>query len=161
MLAITDHDTLKGVEPFMDKDLGGVQLIAGTELTCVWNKRMLHIIGLGVDVNSQKLQGYLDSLSELRTARARKIADQLMAMGLPDIFLAAKEKAGGGVIGRPHFARVMLEQGFVASEQQAFKKYLGVGKKGDVKMEWPSLEEAVSVIHDAGGVFYLSAPYKI
>tara|TARA_Y100000782_G_scaffold17213_1_gene17670 strand:+ start:49742 stop:50584 length:843 start_codon:yes stop_codon:yes gene_type:complete len=160
VLAITDHDTLKGVEPFLGKDLDGVQLIAGTELTCVWNKRMLHIIGLGMDVNSQKLQGYLDSLSELRTARARKIADQLMTMGLPDIFLAAKEKAGGGVIGRPHFAKVMLEQGLVTSEQQAFKKYLGIGKKGDVKMEWPSLEEAVSVIHGAGGVSILAHPTK-
>lgn len=160
VLAITDHDTLKGIEPFLDKDLDGVKLVSGTELTCLWNQRMLHIVGLGVDAKSEELQEYLLRLAELRVARARKVADQLMTMGLPDLFSAAQEKAGNGVVGRPHFAWVMLEQGLVATEQQAFKKYLGVGKKGDVKMEWPSLEKAVSVIHRAGGVSILAHPTK-
>ncbi|KXJ57046.1 MAG: phosphotransferase [Neptuniibacter sp. Phe_28] len=160
VLAITDHDTLAGIAQFSDEDLEGIRLISGVEFTCTWNQRVLHIVGLGLDVTSVELKDYLATLSALRLARARKVADQLMTMGLPDLYLAAKEKGGEGVIGRPHFARVMLEQGLVSTEQQAFKKYLGIGKKGDVKMEWPSLVEVLSVIKNAGGVSILAHPTK-
>lgn len=160
ILAITDHDTLAGIRQFTDQDLEGIQLIPGVEFTCAWNQRVLHIVGLGLNVDSEELQGYLSNLAELRLARARKVADQLISMGLPDLYQAAKEKGGDGVIGRPHFAQVMFEQGLVSSEQQAFKKYLGVGKKGDVKMEWPSLTEALAVIKNAGGVSILAHPTK-
>ena len=160
VLAITDHDTLAGIAQFSDEDLEGIRLISGVEFTCTWNQRVLHIVGLGLDVTSVELTGYLANLSALRLARARKVADQLVSMGLPDLYLAAKEVGGDGVIGRPHFARVMLEQGLVSTEQQAFKKYLGIGKKGDVKMEWPSLAEALSVIKNAGGISIFAHPTK-
>jgi predicted metal-dependent phosphoesterase TrpH len=160
VISLTDHDTLNGYAQLTDEDKEGIDIIIGTELTCLWNRRVLHILGLGLDMNSSQLQEYLRGVSELRVARARKVADQLISMGLPDLFEAAKEKAGEGVIGRPHFARVMFEQKLVSTEQQAFKKYLGIGKKGDVKMEWPTLEEAISVIHRAGGLAVLAHPTK-
>lgn len=160
VLSLTDHDTLKGYGQLTADDVDGVQIIYGTELTCQWNRRVLHIVGLGLDVASSELQAYMDNLSALRLERARKVADQLISMGLPDLFDAAQNNAGSGVVGRPHFARVMLEQGVVSSEQQAFKKYLGIGKKGDVKMEWPTLENAVSVIKRSGGYSILAHPTK-
>lgn len=158
--ALTDHDTVRGLSRLNLGDYPDINVIAGTELTCLWSGRVLHVVGLNIDINSDELKNYLDSLNNLRVERARKISRQLVRMGLPDLFDKAAEIAGDGIIGRPHFAKAIVESGRVVNIQQAFKKYLGSGKKGDVKMEWPSLEEAVDVIRKAGGVSIIAHPTK-
>ena len=160
VLAITDHDTIKGVSSLLSEDVSGIKLIVGTELTCLWKGRVLHIVGLNLDVHSSALQGYLKDLSALREKRALKICEQLVKMGLPDIYEDAKSLAGTGIIGRPHIAQALVAAGAVSSVSQVFKKFLGVGKKGDVKMEWPALSDAVAVIKSAGGIAVLAHPTK-
>ncbi|MCP4594970.1 PHP domain-containing protein [Neptuniibacter sp.] len=159
VLALTDHDTIEGVYKLQELR-SDLHFISGAEFTCAWNRRILHIVGLGFDSEAAELRQYFARLSELRKSRAEKIAAQLIKMGLPDLLEDAAAQSGGGSIGRPHFARAMVARKVVSNEQQAFKKYLGVGKKGDVKMEWPSLEEAVSVIRSASGIAVLAHPTK-
>ncbi|WP_415902881.1 PHP domain-containing protein [Neptuniibacter sp. QD29_5] len=160
VLALTDHDTVAGVKALQAENSSEIKIISGTELTCLWNGRVIHIVGLGVDLESDCLNLYLSNLANLRIERSKKMSQQLVSMGLPDVFDQAKQLAGEGSIGRPHFARALREQGAVANEQQAFKKYLGIGKKGDVKMAWPELSETVSVIKAAGGIAILAHPTK-
>ena len=160
VLAITDHDTINGVTSLLGEDLSDINLIVGTELTCLWKGRVLHIVGLNLDAYSSELKGYLSDLSTLRENRAIKICEQLVKMGLPDVYEEAKSLAGTGIIGRPHIAQTLVTVGAVSSVSQVFKKYLGVGKKGDVKMEWPDLSEAVRVIKCAGGIAVLAHPTK-
>lgn len=160
ILALTDHDTVQGVreiERYSDQE---IKIIPGTELTCLWNSRVIHLVGLGFDSGSPELNAYLARINELRVARSQTIAQRMVKLGLPDLYGDAQRLAGNGVVGRPHYARAMVEKGLVANEQQAFKKYLGAGKRGDVKMEWPSIEEAVSVIKRAGGVSVIAHPTK-
>lgn len=160
VLALTDHDTVAGVRDIQAENPKEIRIIPGTELTCLWNGRVIHIVGLGVDLESENLKSYLANLYVLRVERSKKISRQLISMGLPDVYQDAKKLAGQGSIGRPHFARALREQGVVANEQQAFKKYLGIGKKGDVKMAWPELSETVAVIKAAGGIAVLAHPTK-
>ncbi|PIE24920.1 MAG: phosphatase [Neptuniibacter caesariensis] len=160
VLALTDHDTIQGAIELTRSSQYKVKLISGAELTCAWNGRVIHIVGLGFDLESADMSDYLQNIAQLRVERARKITLQLMQLGLPDLYDEAKNLSDGGSIGRPHFAKAMVKLGLVASEQQAFKKYLAVGKKGDVKMQWPDISDTVDVIKQAGGFSVIAHPTK-
>lgn len=162
MLALTDHDTLAGLEEAAAAAaLQNMTFVPGVELTCRWGSRVIHLLGLGINPGHAGWQKYLDHLSLLRDARAVKIAARLEARGLPaDLLEQAKELAGNGQIGRPHFARVLLKQGVVSSESEAFDRFLGQGKTGDVKAEWPDMQEAIAQVKASGGYAILAHPTK-
>lgn len=159
--ALTDHDTVDGLVEAQDvADREDIKLVPGTELTCYWNNRIVHIIGLGIDTASKTLIKYLDGIRQLREERSLLIAQRLKKKGLPDVLELAEEYAGGGQIGRPHFARALVAAGAVNSEQQAFKQWLGAGKIGDVKVEWPQLQQSVESIKESGGFAVIAHPTK-
>jgi len=161
VLAITDHDSVAGIERAVSAANGTeLKIITGTELTCLWGKRVVHIIGLGFDFKNEALMDYLDRLVILRKKRAEIIAEKLQKKGCPDLLLSATQLAGEGQVGRPHFARAMVEAGIVNAENQAFNQYLGAGKVGDVKVEWPDMAEGIRCINSAGGVAVLAHPTK-
>lgn len=160
ILALTDHDTVSGVRDIVANQPEGLRVIPGAEFTCQWNGRIVHIIGLGLDLASTELSGYFLKLDLLRRQRAEEIARRLVKLGLPDLLECAAQHAAGGSIGRPHFARAMVTEKVIATEQQAFKKYLGAGKKGDVKVEWPELSETIMAIKNASGLSILAHPTK-
>ncbi|WP_432472197.1 PHP domain-containing protein [Amphritea sp. HPY] len=161
LLAITDHDTVAAIGPAQQEaSLLGLELINGTELTCFWDTRVVHILGLGFDHQQPQLLAYLERLVGLRNQRAEIIAQKLIKKGCPDLLQAAVSIAGDGQVGRPHFARALVEAGVVSTENQAFNQYLGAGKAGDVKVSWPTMAEAIGVINDAGGIAVLAHPTK-
>lgn len=161
-LALTDHDTLAGLkEAAAAAGERNINFIPGVELTCLWNKRSLHLLGLNIDPDYKGWQAYEARLVDLRERRAEKIAAKLIAKRAPeDILWRAREQAGSGQIGRPHFARALLDAGVVSSENEAFDRYLGQGKVGDVKAEWPAIEEAIAIIQASGGKAILAHPTK-
>lgn len=162
VLALTDHDTLNGVNQILALPDVGLTFIPGLELTASWNNRMLHIVGLGVNPGDDNLNSYLQRLNVLRQERAEKICERLIKTGVSrePLTAAVKKYAEGAIIGRPHIAKAMVDIGVVNSEQAAFKQYLGAGKTGDVKMDWPDFDEAIAVINDAGGEAVLAHPTK-
>ncbi|MGB0468320.1 MAG: PHP domain-containing protein [Pontibacterium sp.] len=163
ILSITDHDTLAGVKQLIAEGLPvDIRLIPGAELTVNWSGRMIHIIGLNMNPDLPEVHYYLSQLETLRNTRAEKIAARLIKAGVPDdhFLEQVKKEAGTGSIGRPHFAKVLVKLGVVNTEQAAFKDYLGAGKVGDVKMQWPDLQEAVDVIRLAGGYSVIAHPTK-
>ena len=161
VLALTDHDTLDGLkEARQAADNTGVRLINGVELTCHWKRRVIHLLGLGIDPQAPGWQAYLQGLRALREGRAEKIAGKLVARGLPDLLEEAREVAGAAPVGRPHFAQAMLNRGLVATPQQAFDSWLGQGQVGDVKAQWPDLAEAVHQIKSAAGYALIAHPTK-
>ncbi|MBV0933424.1 PHP domain-containing protein [Marinobacterium weihaiense] len=161
-LALTDHDTLAGLqEAAVAAAARDIHFIPGIELTCLWGRRSLHLLGLGIDPAYPGWQAYEARLVELREARAAKIATRLVGKRAPaDILERARLQAGAGQIGRPHFARALLQAGVVSSENEAFDRYLGQGKVGDVKAEWPSIEEAMGIVQASGGKAILAHPTK-
>lgn len=161
-IALTDHDTIKGVETarewLSNNSEASLQLISGTELSCVWQGVTIHVVGLNFDVQNTLLDSYLQGLDHARSERAELIASRLEKQGFKGALAGAQAIAGEAQLGRPHFARWLVEAGHCDSMNAAFKRWLGRGKLGDVKVFWPSLEEAVGVVVNAGGVAVLAHP---
>lgn len=163
VLALTDHDTLDGLPEASSaaSQYPDLEFVPGTELSCLWNGRVIHVVGLGFDVDYSGWPDYLQMLADLRIKRAKRIAGKLRHTGIEDLFERAKKlTAGDGVIGRPHFAKVLVESKVVSTEQEAFERFLGRGRLGDVKAEWPEIEVAVKQIKAAGGIAVLAHPTK-
>jgi predicted metal-dependent phosphoesterase TrpH len=161
--AITDHDTMAGYRAaaeYYTHNPGQMRLIPGVEFSCRWSGTTLHIVGLGVDDRHPAMEYGLNLLNEARVARGQKIADRLEAKGFEGAHAGALAQAGDSQLGRPHFAAWLIERGHVTDFNQAFDKYLGQGKMGDVKAFWPELKEVTSWIVESGGVAVVAHPLK-
>ncbi len=160
MLAITDHDTLAGYQQVSGLEPGTIQLISGIELSARWHKTGVHVVGLNIDPDSDSLRQIIATQQQARRARATIIAERLAKRGLGDLLEQANQAAELGNIGRPHFAHALVTNGIVRTFSEAFNKYLGSGKIGDVPPTWLPLDNIVQGIREAGGVAVLAHPDK-
>ena len=163
LFSITDHDTLDGyfqVEERSRELRDTLTLVPGVELSSHWQGVGVHIVGLGFDPRHPAINEAIAIQGKARRERGELIAQKLQKRGI-DIDLArVRELAGRSEVGRPHFAQHLVEIGAAADESQAFKKWLGKSKVGDVKNTWAPIEQVVSWINDAGGVAVLAHPLK-
>lgn len=159
-LAITDHDTINAYRELPPSDL---TIVPGIELSTRWMKTGIHIVGLNIDLGHPVLQKGIEMQQHARVERAREIAIRLQKLGIPDILSAVTKLAGTSTIGRPHFARILVEHGHSKDMPAAFRKYLGNGKAGDVRHVWPSMTETIRWITQSGGTAVLAHPacYKL
>lgn len=161
MLAVTDHDTVDGYRQIRDTAAAaGVALVSGVELSSQWSGAGVHVVGLGFDVNAPSLVAGIASLQAARAGRAEEIAARLEKRGFSGALAGALACAGTSQIGRPHFARWMVDAGHVPDMGVAFDRYLGRGKIGDVKACWPSLASVTGWLADAGGIAVLAHPLQ-
>ena len=159
--ALTDHDTTAGyLSVRHTSEADEVGLISGVELSCRWATTTVHVVGLNFDADASQIIAVVEQLTQAREERAEKIAMRLAGVGIDGALEGAKAVANESQIGRPHFATWMVEVGAVNSVTEAFDKYLGAGKIGDVKMFWPPLSDVVQAITQAGGVAILAHPLK-
>ena len=159
--ALTDHDTTAGYLAVRHtSEAEEIGLISGVELSCRWATTTIHVVGLNFDADAPDMTAMVEQLTQAREERAEKIATRLAGVGIDDALEGAKAIANGSQIGRPHFATWMVEAGAVDSVAEAFDKYLGAGKIGDVKMFWPPLSDVVQAITRTGGVAILAHPLK-
>ncbi|WP_148253366.1 PHP domain-containing protein [Aidingimonas lacisalsi] len=161
-IALTDHDTMAGVEAAEAAASSlGLQVMPATELSCQWRGVNIHVVGLLPEGAQGDLVEGLRRQSEARRARAQEIARRLEGVGLSNALERAQQQAGGErPLGRPDFARALVDAGLVPDMASAFKKHLGAGKRGDVKMHWPYLSEVVEWIRSASGVAVLAHPLR-
>jgi len=161
MLAITDHDTVRGYLGVRDAaGEVGLRLVSGVEFSCRWSNTAVHIVGLGMDCDHPSMAEGLAVLDNARRERGEKIAGRLEQLGFTGALAGALAAAGDSQLGRPHFATWMVERGHVGDHGEAFDRYLGQGKTGDVKAFWPELSQVVGWIEDAGGAAIVAHPYK-
>ncbi|MCC6547441.1 PHP domain-containing protein [Candidatus Sumerlaeota bacterium] len=159
VLALTDHDTVAGVAEAREAGHRlGVQVIAGTELTCYIGKREIHVLGYGIDIDHPGLKDHCAAFQEKRIERAQTISRRLAEAGAPIDIEAVMRNADGGVIGRPHIARALIDAGHVKDFQEAFDRFLGDGKPANVPKLEVSPKECVAVIRDAGGMAIMAHP---
>lgn len=159
-LAITDHDSLEGYrQGLAAAKQHDIRLVTGIEISSIWRGIGVHIVGLNVDAEHPVILQAEAQQKKVRIERAQLIADRLSKLLQRPVDLAAVEAIAGGEVGRPHFAEYMVQEGWVKTRQDAFKKYLGAGKVGDVKSGWPELKTVVKWITDAGGVAVLAHPH--
>jgi len=158
-IAITDHDSIDGVEEAQAAARGkGILVVPGVEINTDYGKEEVHILGYFINTGSEELNGTLAELRKARTVRAEKIVDQLGRLGLPVCMDRVLEIAGAGSVGRPHIAAALVEKGYALSVRDAFVRYLSRGAPGYVPRYKITPAEAVQIVTGAGGVPVLAHP---
>ena len=161
-IAITDHDTMAGVDEAMAvSSEHGVEVVPGLEVSVIHNKKALHILGYFMDPADPKLVAALKVLQEARDLRNTKIIEKLQVLGVAATVEELKEISGIGQTGRPHIAKLLMNHGLVRSMPQAFAEYLKKDGKAYVPRFAYSAEEAISLIAEAGGLAVLAHPIQV
>lgn len=160
VLSLTDHDDVRGqADAARAAHAVGMRYIIGVEISVTWCGHTLHVVGLGVDPQHPELLAGLEANRAGRAERARQMGEALARIGIPGALEGAYAYAvNKDLIGRTHFARFLVEEGYVKDVKTVFKKYLVKGKPGYVHHQWASLSQAVSWIHAAGGQAVLAHP---
>jgi len=167
-LSITDHDTFAGYDearPFAEK--AGLDLICGIELSTKMPQpgkprgRSIHLLGYfpkGEPAN--EFQDWIRQLGESRKDRNLRLAKRLQELNI-DVTIEEVEARGRNMAGRPHFAQILVEKGYVTTLQEAFDRYLDEKAEAYVDREEPMLGEGIRRINDAGGVASLAHPIRM
>lgn len=159
VLSVTDHDSDAGVGEAIRTGMStGIRVIPGMELSAE-DYLNLHILGYGFEM--KHLEDFFRKRKEERDQRKYKIANYLHQRGVPIDLRDVEEYAGDGRIGRPHFAMVMLQKGFVATRKEAFDLYLDTPEFHEIDRGKPSAETCIKTIKEAGGKTSLAHPYQV
>ncbi|HEX8978725.1 MAG TPA: 3',5'-nucleoside bisphosphate phosphatase [Parasulfuritortus sp.] len=160
VLALTDHDEVKGISAARAAATEqGIELVTGVEISVTWAGRTIHVVGLQVDAEHPALLAGLRVNRSGRHDRAQRMADSLAKVGIAGAMEGARLLAENeDLISRTHFARFLVQHGYVKDVKTVFKKYLVQGKPGYVSHEWASLCDAVDWINQAGGMAVLAHP---
>ncbi len=160
-LALTDHDTVAGINIAQETAAQqAINFIPGIELSCTWNKKTFHILGLNINPTNAELIAGTQGLQQIRLQRAQKIAAKLEKQKISGALEAVQLSAGTGMVTRTHFADFLLKNKHVDSLQEAFNRYLGQSKPAFVSTEWAPLEQALTWINQAGGVAVVAHPMR-
>ncbi|OLE36094.1 MAG: hypothetical protein AUG48_08660 [Actinobacteria bacterium 13_1_20CM_3_68_9] len=157
VMSLTDHDAVAGVpDAIATAERAGIECVPAVEMSCVHRySDDLHMLGYWVDVEA--IGPACARAQEERVNRAREIVERLNGYGVAVTFEAAVAEAGAAdSIGRPHIARAA---GAGPDLGPFFEEYLVPGAKAFVPRRWPSAEEAVGLIHAAGGAAVVAHPY--
>jgi predicted metal-dependent phosphoesterase TrpH len=161
-LALTDHDTLDGIEPARQRagELG-TRLVPGCEISCSWSPGTLHVLCYFVEPGDGPLQEELLRLAADRAARNELMVSRLATLGLPITREEVEAEAGGQGIGRPHFAAVLVRNGAAASIQDAFDRFLGKGTPGYVSKARVHAPEILAMAKASGAVAVVAHPLSL
>lgn len=162
-LAITDHDSVAAHRAIAVQDIpGGMHLIAGVELSTLWDNREIHIVGLFIDIEDKPLNELLLRQQDKRRQRAMAIGIKLEKAGITGLtdYLA---ELPCEAISRNHVADFLIARGHASSKQQAFSKHLGKRGRYHSQADWCSINEAVTAIRAASGIAVVAHPdrYKL
>ncbi len=161
-LAVTDHDTTTALEEAHARGTEtGVEIIDGCEISTSIPTGIVHILTYGFDLSSAPLQALLERVRVSRDERNAAMLEKLEALRLPLSHEDVARFAHGRIVARPHFARAMVEAGYVDDVRQAFKHYLHDGGPAYVVADMPSPEEAIQAAVVAGGVCVLAHPKQL
>ncbi|MGC9327183.1 MAG: PHP domain-containing protein [Candidatus Hinthialibacter sp.] len=158
-VAVTDHDTIAGVEEALAAgEEFGVEIVPGVEISSFHDRGVLHILGYFIDVRDESFQKFLQECVDARNRRNPLIMQKLKELGYPLSMNEIVSLAGGEVINRPHFAQAMLNRGYVQTRQEAFDRFLAKGAPAYFAKEVFSPKEIVTFIHASGGFAVLAHP---
>ncbi|MBU0713638.1 PHP domain-containing protein [bacterium] len=161
-LALTDHDTVSGVvEAVVAGKKFGVTVIPGVEISIDFAPGAMHICGYYLDIDNPELQAGLNFVQVARRNRNPRIIEKLKVLGLNITLDEVKAAAGPDQLGRPHFAKVLVQKGYANDTQEAFNKYLAKGAPAYMDKQRLPLAQAVAMIKAAGGVAVLAHPVQL
>ena len=157
-IALTDHDTVAGLADASDEGRSlGVRVVSGVELSAVEGDVETHLLGLHL-ADVHRLDARLGELRTMRLSRAERIVTRLNELGVKVTIEDVLAQSGGGAVGRPHVARALVNDGWATDLRDAFDRYLGNGRAAFVPKDRLAMQDAIAMIHDAGGVAVLAHP---
>ncbi len=161
-ISVTDHDTLGACKECLELSKKyDIEYVPGIEISSFDNKTEYHILGYGVDIENKKLLEQTEQMKDSRFRRAKRILLKLDDLGKHVEYESVEHIANGAPIIRPHIAEAMVEREYVKTKKEAFDKYLGDSKEAHVTKEYFSIDNAIALINDAGGIAALAHPYRI
>ncbi|MBI4294646.1 MAG: PHP domain-containing protein [Chloroflexi bacterium] len=163
IIAITDHDTVAGIEPAMAaaRSYPGLTLIPGVEINTDVPQGEVHVLGYFVDYHHPEFASKLETLRRSREERAQKMIARLAGLGIPIEWRRVRELAAGESVGRPHIAQAMLEKRYIGTLKEAFTKYIGRDGPAYVERYKLTPDEAVTLVVRASGLPVLAHPAGI
>src|SRR6516164_4525106 len=158
-LAVTDHDTVEGLERSAAAAAAeGIRFVPGIEVSAYADGREVHILGHFVDRTEPGLSSFSARLRDERRERMGRMVEKMRSLGFPVTFEEVQRIAAGAHLGRPHLALALVERGYVTSTKAAFDRFLGDGKPGWVDRLRIDAEEAIAMLHRAGGTATVAHP---
>ena len=160
VLALTDHDDVSGIPAAQAAaEEAGLSLIPGVEISVSWGSQTVHIVGLRIDPQHSELAAGLHTIRLGRIERAQRMDADLARSGIVGAFEGAHGYAANKqMVGRTHFARWLVAQGYAPDMRSAFKRFLTRGNPGYVEHQWTTLENAVGWIRASGGMAVVAHP---
>ena len=160
--ALTDHDEIGGqARAAAAARAQGLKYLTGTEISVTFANETVHIVGLGFDAQDPRIREGLSATRGGRGSRAREMAAQLEAAGIPGTYEGALKYVGNPeLISRTHFARYLVEVGVCRDTAEVFRRFLTEGKPGFVPHRWATLKDAVHWITEGGGVAVIAHPAR-
>ena len=160
-LALTDHDTTLGLaEASAACGIAGIRFVPGIELSASWRGQSIHVVGLEIDEAEDGLCKHVAWVRASRRQRIVEIGERLEKRAR----LPGRELAGiaceSSSPTRMHLARLLVTRGHARDTQEAFDRWLNRNTPGHVPVEWPSLEAAMAVLRDNGGIAVLAHPHR-
>jgi len=159
VIAVTDHDTIDAV-PAVEAAArrSGLRFVPGIEITAVWQQKDVHVLGYFLDHRAPALIAFLTKQRQDRIRRARVIGRRLATMGVPIDIEQVIASAGGKPVSRPSIAQALVDAGHVQCRQHAFDQYVGEGCAAFAPRAGVTIECAIQIIKEAGGLASLAHP---
>lgn len=157
--ALTDHDTIAGIEEAMTAAHGKpIEVIPGIEFSTEYEGRDVHIIGLDIPYQGEAFIRHLEAFQDSRMTRNHRMCKKLQEYGVEITFDDLQAEYPDSVITRAHYAKYMLKKGFVKSINEAFERYIGDRAPCFIPREKVTPTQATALILKAGGIPILAHP---
>lgn len=160
-ISITDHDTVQGLKEANEyANEKKFLFINGIEFSTFLDDKEIHVLGYKIDYNNENLIKMTKKLKDSRESRGIQMIKKLNELGIKidesDLYNYSVES-----IGRPHIANILVDKGYVKNKDEAFSKYIGNDCPAYVERYKLSVDEAINLIKDSGGISVVAHPYLI
>jgi hypothetical protein len=157
--ALTDHDTTEGIDEAVAAAAGkDIEVIPGIEFSTEYEGRDIHVVGLDIDHHGAGFQTYLQTFQDSRNHRNQKMCQKLREHGIDITYEMLLDAYPGSVLTRAHYARFLLDRGYVKSMSEAFDRYIGDNAPCFIPREKVTPSQAVRLIRENGGIPVLAHP---
>lgn len=158
-IALSDHDSVDGVREAVEAgEKLGVEVIPAIEFS-VMSKTETHILGYFIDIDNPDLRKILREVVDLRIERNHVTCKRLNELGFDITLEEVRALAPNNFVGRAHFARVLMDKGYIETVKEGFEKYMSVGKYAYCEKQRLSAREAIELITKCGGISFLAHPH--
>jgi predicted metal-dependent phosphoesterase TrpH len=161
-IALTDHDGLEGIARAGTRAASlNIGFVPGCEVSCVFSPGTMHMLSYFVEPDDGPLQSELERLRQDRANRNERLVVRLRDLGLPISFGQVQAAAGGSVIGRPHFASVLVSNGAASDIQDAFNRLLAKGAPAYIPKARVDAKTLIGAARESGAVAVLAHPFSL